>query len=74
MEIDDETRTVTIKRGKARLTVQFLCPESLSFSQTDKFSVDPGPVYPYLLHWCVSSPEKSEAEVFMVRMKVSRID
>ena len=74
MEIDDETRTVTIKRGKARLTVQFLCPESLSFSQNDKFSVDPGPGYPDQWHLSVSTTEKSEAEVFMVRMKVSRIE
>jgi Domain of unknown function (DUF4962)/Heparinase II/III-like protein len=77
MDIDEAGKTVTISKGKARLTVQFLSPDRLVFSQTDKFKEDPGEIYEspgefYSDQWhlTVSTEEKTRAAVFTVKMKV----
>lgn len=78
MEINEAAKTVTVSKGKARLTVEFLTPEKLVFSQTNKFTDSPGKIYgtdeyyPDQWHLTVSYTEKSRAAVFMVRMKVWR--
>jgi hypothetical protein len=41
MDINESTETVNIKRGAARLKVQFLAPQNLKFSQDDKFTAPP---------------------------------
>jgi len=77
MQIDEAERTVTISKGEARLTVEFLSPELLTFSQTGKFNQDPGEIYespgefyPDQWHLTVSTAEKAQAAVFIVKMKV----
>jgi len=77
IQIDEENRTVTVSRGKARLSVEFLSPQRLVFSQTDKFNEDPGEIYeapgefyPDQWHLTVSTAEKVQAAVFVVKMKV----
>ncbi|OGG05365.1 MAG: hypothetical protein A3F83_12205 [Candidatus Glassbacteria bacterium RIFCSPLOWO2_12_FULL_58_11] len=76
MEIDEINNTVTVRRGKARLTVKFLEPAELSFSQTGKFDVSPGTaypegfVYPEQWHLTVSTKNRNKAAAFVVRMKV----
>ncbi|MCE5272183.1 DUF4962 domain-containing protein [bacterium] len=70
MEIDERARTVTVKKGRARLTVEFLEPQGLTFSQTDQFSESPGPGYPNQWHLTVSTKDKRRAAAFVVRMIV----
>ncbi len=77
IQIDQEQKTVTISKGKARLTVEFLSPEKLVFSQTDKFNENPGEIYespgefyPDQWHLTVSTAQKVQAAVFVVKMKV----
>jgi len=79
MEIDEKSRTVTIKRGKARLAATFLSPAGLVFSQNNKFTDDPGEsydqpgyFYPDQWHLTVSTTEKSKSAVFAVKMRVWR--
>jgi hypothetical protein len=80
MEIDKRHNTVTIHRGKARLVVEFLSPEELTFSQTNRFTASPGRAYPegyaYPDQWhlTVSTRKKSEAVSFVVKMKVRKGD
>jgi hypothetical protein len=80
MEIDRRSNAVTIRRGKARLVVEFISPEELTFSQTNKFTASPGRAYPegyaYPDQWhlTVSTREKSEAVSFVVKMKVRKVD
>ena len=80
MEIDRRNNTVTIRKGKARLVVEFISPEELTFSQTNKFTASPGRAYPegyaYPDQWhlTVSTREKSEAVSFVVKMKVRKAD
>jgi hypothetical protein len=70
---------VIINKGKARLTLQFISPEELVFSQTDKFNVAPGPlptkesVYPNQWHLTVSTKNKAKAATFIVKMKVTSV-
>jgi len=80
MTIDRRSNTVTIRRGKARLVVEFLSPEELTFSQTNRFTASPGRAYPegyaYPDQWhlTVSTRKKSEAVSFVVKMKVRKGD
>ncbi len=80
MQIDASKKRVIIKKGKARLTLQFITPEELVFSQTDKFTVAPGPlptpdaVYPNQWHLTVSTKNKATAATFMVKMKVTSVE
>ena len=70
MEIDENKRVVTVKKGRARLSVEFLEPRNLTFSQHNRFTDDPGPEYPEQWHLTVSTVEKAEAAVFQVKMRV----
>ncbi len=70
MEIDREAATVTVARGKARLTVEFLSPAELSFSQTDRFSVPAEFGLPNQWHLTVSTNGEANSALFMVKMKV----
>ena len=76
MEIDQKNRELTIRKGEAMLVVQFISPENLKFSQTNKFSVEPGLsypegfAYPDQWHLTVSTTKKTEAATFIVKMKV----
>lgn len=79
MEINEEARTVLIRRGDARLLAEFVSPEKLTFSQTDQFSDDPGHLwerpemdYPDQWHLTVSNAEKLKEVRFEVKMKVWR--
>lgn len=80
MQIDASKKRVVIEKGKARLTLQFITPEELIFSQTNKFNVAPGPlpskesVYPNQWHLTVSTKNKATAATFIVKMKVSSIE
>ena len=76
MQIDRKNNTVTVSKGKARLIVEFMSPEELVFSQTNKFEPPPpdrsfeGFSYPDQWHLTVSTKQKSKAVVFIVKMKV----
>jgi len=70
MEIDPKARVVTVKKGRARMTVEFLEPANLTFSQDNKFTDSPGEGYPDQWHLTVSTAGKSRAAAFVVRMKV----
>ncbi len=75
MKIDSINNVVTIQKGDAQLTVEFLSPEELTFSQTNKFNVPPGKsyegfAYPDQWHLTVSTRNKSKAAAFIVDMKV----
>lgn len=76
MQIDAANKRVVIHKGKARLIVDFISPDDLVFSQTNKFIVEPGPfpeegtVYPDQWHLTVSTKHKATAATFIVRMKV----
>ena len=80
MEIDRKNNTVTITKGKAKLIVEFLSPQDLEFSQTNKFAPPPparsfeGYAYPNQWHLTVSTKQKSKAVTFIVQMKVSEIE
>ncbi len=80
MQIDRKNNTVTISKGKARLIVEFLSPEELVFSQTNKFTPPPpnrsyeGYSYPDQWHLTVSTIKKSKATTFIVRMKVESVE
>jgi hypothetical protein len=80
MKVDSVNNIVTIRNGKAQLTVEFLSPEGLTFSQTDKFTVPPGRSYPegyaYPAQWhlTVSTKHKAKAATFIVNMKVSQVE
>ena len=41
MQVDEQNKTIIIRRGEAGLLVQFLTPESLRFYQSDKFTAPP---------------------------------
>lgn len=79
MQIDAANKRVIIRKGKARLVVKFLSPAKLVFSQTDKFTVPPGPfptketVYPNQWHLTVSTADKATAATFIVEMKVTSV-
>ena len=79
MQIDASKKRVIINKGKARLTLQFISPEELVFSQTDKFNVAPGPlptkesVYPNQWHLTVSTKNKTKAATFIVKMKITSV-
>jgi hypothetical protein len=79
MQIDRKNNTVTISKGKAMLIVEFLSPEDLLFSQTNKFTPPPpdksyeGNPYPDQWHLTVSTKMKSKATTFIVKMKVREI-
>jgi hypothetical protein len=79
MEIDEKAHTVLIRRGDARLLVEFVSPDNLTFSQTDQFTDDPGNLwelpevaYPDQWHLTVSNTEKLKEVRFEVKMKVWR--
>ncbi|HUU26905.1 MAG TPA: DUF4962 domain-containing protein [archaeon] len=81
MDIDQAAKTVTIRKGKARLTVEFLSPDELVFSQNNKFTDPPGEIYgqpgnfyPDQWHLTVSTAKKAKAAVFMVKMKVWQVE
>ncbi|MBW7997120.1 MAG: DUF4962 domain-containing protein [Candidatus Glassbacteria bacterium] len=79
MEINEDARTVLIRRGDVRLLAEFVAPEKITFTQHDKFSADPGNLwerpdtpYPDQWHLVVSNAEKAKEVRFEVRMKVWR--
>ena len=80
MQIDRKKNTVIIRKGKARLTVEFLSPEELVFLQTNEFSPPPptksfeGYAYPKQWHLTVSTKQKARAATFIVMMKVSTVE
>lgn len=80
MEIDQEKREVVIRKGEAMLVVQFISPEKLEFSQTNKFLIEPGLsypegyAYPDQWHLTVSTKNRSMATTFIVKMKVRSIN
>ncbi len=79
MKIDAANNRVIVTKGKARLIVDFLTPDELTFSQTNKFTIAPGPfpdektVYPDQWHLTVSTKDKATAATFMVKMKVEQV-
>ena len=79
MEIDKKNKEVTIRKGEAILVLKFLFPEDLEFSQTNKFTTEPGLsypegyAYPDQWHLTVSTKNRSKAASFIVEMKVSQI-
>ncbi len=79
MQIDTKKKTVIIRKGKAQLKLQFITPDELIFSQTNKFNVAPGPlptkesVYPNQWHLTVSTKNKATAATFTVKMKVTKV-
>ena len=79
MEVDKKARTVLIRRGDARLLAEFITPAKLTFSQSGKFTEDPGNLwerpdaeYPDQWHLTVSNAEKATDVRFEVKMKVWR--
>ncbi len=80
MQIDAANNRLVIRKGRARLVVKFLSPAKLIFSQTNKFTVPPGPLpnpetfYPNQWHLTVSTVDKATAATFIVEMKVERVE
>jgi hypothetical protein len=73
MDIDRHARTVTIKRNKARLSVEFISPKDITFSQTDLFTVPAEFGLPNQWHLTVSTGENSRSALFVVKMKAWKI-
>ena len=66
----DEARNVTIRRGAARLRVQFLAPSALRLEQTSKFSVAPsesvrGKRFPDQWHLTAHADEAATQQQFV---------
>ncbi len=73
MAIDEAKRSAKITSGDARLHVQFVTPELLNFSQTDKFTVAPHkPDSPNQWHLTVVPARKSATPRFVTVLTPSR--
>lgn len=70
MDVDDSRHLVTIRRGDARLRVQFLAPSALRLEQTGKFPVAPneevrGKNYPDQWHLIAHADESATSRQFV---------
>ena len=66
MAVDEAAGEVTVRRGAARLSVRFLAPQGLSFSQTDQFTVPPeAPNMPNQWHLAASTREPALRQRFL---------
>ena len=75
MAIDKAKRTAAITSGDARLITRFVEPESLTFSQTDKFPVTPHkPDSPNQWHLTVVPTQKTAAPRFVTVLRPLRTD
>jgi hypothetical protein len=69
MEVDAGSRRVVIRRGQARLDVDFVEPEALRFAQTDRFDPPPEDGKPNQWHLTASTQEKRTTVRFVTVLR-----
>jgi len=71
MKVDKDKQQLLVQRGNAVMDVYLLSSEALKFTQTDKFTVDPGENYagkPNQWHFSASNTEKCKEVHFLTLM------
>ncbi len=72
MKVDEAGREVLIRRGDARLLVNFLQPQELVFTQTDQFTPPPEDKRPNQWHLTASTKAKVASATFFTVLRPHR--